>query len=104
MENDNVSRKISIHSLVKRETGTGLMLKLIALYFNPLPRKEGDVLSSIPSAIPIDFNPLPRKEGDIDFEEYIKCKHISIHSLVKRETLLSISSTQSIALFQSTPS
>ena len=34
-----------------------------------------------------DFNPLPRKEGDFDLRCNSVCRcHISIHSLVKRET------------------
>ena len=57
--------KISIHSLVKRET----------LVFMPEMPPE------------MDFNPLPRKEGD-NFKDWISffLLHISIHSLVKRET------------------
>ena len=86
--------KISIHSLVKRETPFWYSSAWIALDFNPLPRKEGDIVTSknanpdgeisIHSLVKrettadfwqvtrcTDFNPLPRKEGD---------------SLVKRET------------------
>ena len=33
---------ISIHSLVKRETKIVFKLSFNVLYFNPLPRKEGD--------------------------------------------------------------
>ena len=33
-------------------------------YFNPLPRKEGDVASGTPDVSGCYFNPLPRKEGD----------------------------------------
>ena len=41
------------------------------------------------SAKPAYFNPLPRKEGD-NFKDWISffLLHISIHSLVKRETFL----------------
>ena len=79
--------KISIHSLVKRETGVGLHNRNPAHHFNPLPRKEGDKVDiactsclfiSIHSLVKRetdachnkrhpekgDFNPLPRKEGD----------------------------------------
>ena len=56
---------ISIHSLVKRETGT----------------------ATIKSCAIVDFNPLPRKEGDkIFIEDDSNDDSISIHSLVKRET------------------
>ena len=33
------------------------------------------------------FNPLPRKEGDLDSGSYVGKGTISIHSLVKRETV-----------------
>ena len=81
------SLKISIHSLVKRETSILRLPILTGYYFNPLPRKEGDItrqgiqkmriLISIHSLVkrethdkmhvanfPGYFNPLPRKEGD----------------------------------------
>ena len=79
-------------------------------YFNPLPRKEGDLSGnyfpteeraiSIHSLVKrettadfwqvtrrTDFNPLPRKEGD-EFKDAdtTEVEAISIHSLVKRET------------------
>ena len=57
-------REISIHSLVKRETFACYSGLSEIPYFNPLPRKEGDMFR-----IGID---LPAG--------------ISIHSLVKRET------------------
>ena len=63
----NLPSKISIHSLVKRETH----------YRHFLSHDN------------FDFNPLPRKEGD-RFEFFVKLKFcISIHSLVKRETTFS---------------
>ena len=34
-----------------------------------------------------DFNPLPRKEGDLETGAFLYPKIISIHSLVKRETM-----------------
>ena len=52
-----------------------------------------------------DFNPLPRKEGDFDLRCNSVCRcHISIHSLVKRETPLWNSYWAERNLFQSTPS
>ena len=58
--------RISIHSLVKRETTIA----------------TGDYQHVQ------DFNPLPRKEGDgKSFEYPVYMDLISIHSLVKRETL-----------------
>ena len=76
--------------------------------FNPLPRKEGDIVTvdmttvkgiSIHSLVKREtqecrgcnaagdnFNPLPRKEGDADTLGSPCELSISIHSLVKRET------------------
>ena len=73
---------ISIHSLVKRETKIVFKLSFNVLYFNPLPRKEGDSERSCfcRARIPI-----------------------SIHSLVKRETASGIFHVYRIP-FQSTPS
>ena len=79
---------ISIHSLVKRETLVDNLMTAIAEDFNPLPRKEGDY--SFPSSElgKPHFNPLPRKEGDgVDNPPRTAESLISIHSLVKRETL-----------------
>ena len=60
-----VTHVISIHSLVKRETTFKTICQVKILYFNPLPRKEGDPESSQHfRAASNDFNPLPRKEGD----------------------------------------
>ena len=56
--------KISIHSLVKRETADGGRGQQGQRYFNPLPRKEGDWQGNISGRHAIYFNPLPRKEGD----------------------------------------
>ena len=50
-----------------------------------------------------DFNPLPRKEGDISETKSKRLHRISIHSLVKRETIY-INPKDSEAIFQSTPS
>ena len=64
MLNDAQNHSISIHSLVKRETGFCGSVAGVPLYFNPLPRKEGDHdTNKIPLARS-NFNPLPRKEGD----------------------------------------
>ena len=62
--------EISIHALVKRAT---LALKDTSkkyVYFNPRPRKEGDVAFSL-----LDLHVSP----------------ISIHALVKRATRISVS-------------
>ena len=84
------------------------MLHLIAgllLNFNPLPRKEGDeVYATAAIGTADNFNPLPRKEGDAGlwWQPHLhKC--ISIHSLVKRETLI-FNFQIALILFQSTPS
>ena len=55
---------ISIHSLVKRETGAVSATDYNSNYFNPLPRKEGDVYLYCDTDESVHFNPLPRKEGD----------------------------------------
>ena len=58
-------------------------------HFNPLPRKEGDGLCCLVLARgKSHFNPLPRKEGDVIVAEIAKRTTISIHSLVKRETVI----------------
>ena len=117
---------ISIHSLVKRETFRSPFLPRRRLYFNPLPRKEGDTSTVGCRAAETNFNPLPRKEGDgaagdllrqaghfnpLPRKEGDKTKpapvplpEISIHSLVKRETPLWNSYWAERNLFQSTPS
>ena len=62
-------------------------------YFNPLPRKEGDVFDRAAGIYGRDFNPLPRKEGDDGIRGVgVALWLISIHSLVKRETPLEVSS------------
>ena len=55
---------ISIHSLVKRETLFYDAKSDTAGYFNPLPRKEGDLTRKTAARRQTHFNPLPRKEGD----------------------------------------
>ena len=100
---------ISIHSLVKRETKKRPRVTITQGYFNPLPRKEGDCTDLHYLCIAVNFNPLPRKEGDRrvfpsfigrwDFNPLPRKEGdgqslllarpaiISIHSLVKRETM-----------------
>ena len=61
----------------------------ITIDFNPLPRKEGDNQAVSANMQQDDFNPLPRKEGDGSrVSSYAVLASISIHSLVKRETPL----------------
>ena len=65
-------------------------LVVMTKYFNPLPRKEGDGLSLQKLSVWRGyFNPLPRKEGDDRNNEVNDDNEISIHSLVKRETVVS---------------
>ena len=122
----SIKHSISIHSLVKRETGAGTLLITGTPNFNPLPRKEGDNIYgrnnqkyfiSIHSLVKREthkihcdrektkyFNPLPRKEGDdVVLSISIRLLAISIHSLVKRETLALLHLPETPA-FQSTPS
>ena len=76
-----------------------------ASYFNPLPRKEGDQLPfQNQCSYPAYFNPLPRKEGDGQAKAGNLCVRISIHSLVKRETILTRRTVLLFQRFQSTPS
>ena len=82
---------ISIHSLVKRETSESNFPKMWLIDFNPLPRKEGDIRRYRAEWRPRNFNPLPRKEGDMQRSQPCKIQcAISIHSLVKRETLFPV--------------
>ena len=55
---------ISIHSLVKRETDCERSQPQNRHHFNPLPRKEGDKPQAGLRRLFLYFNPLPRKEGD----------------------------------------
>ena len=55
---------ISIHALVKRATQAPEKLPCVAVYFNPRPRKEGDLALKDTSKKYVYFNPRPRKEGD----------------------------------------
>ena len=43
-----------------------MTMLIIFIYFNPLPRKEGDAGSQSGCIRSGNFNPLPRKEGDGD--------------------------------------
>ena len=80
--------KISIHSLVKRETLVFMPEMPPEMDFNPLPRKEGDIWLRANCSEIANFNPLPRKEGDGFTKTTQPTEPISIHSLVKRETCL----------------
>ena len=50
------------------------------------------------------FNPLPRKEGDVKMHGQTVLQDISIHSLVKRETGRMVKADKTYDKFQSTPS
>ena len=95
---------ISIHSLVKRETGNTAQRKKAATNFNPLPRKEGDYLIEPPEfTAEISIHSLVKRETFcyIDGQQQMQ---ISIHSLVKRETV-HFSAIMIVPFsFQSTPS
>ena len=66
--------------------------------FNPLPRKEGDVCGQPYTGSRNDFNPLPRKEGDRKAKRHRYRQSISIHSLVKRETQAGLADIASIKI------
>ena len=59
------TRAISIHALVKRATLVWYSIVIVLCYFNPRPRKEGDVWVAGQRALLVYFNPRPRKEGDL---------------------------------------
>ncbi len=47
-------------------------------YFNPLPRKEGDMEQKSLLKEHSDFNPLPRKEGDLNYSTNGRtCQHFN---------------------------
>ena len=101
--------EISIHALVKRATIAYRVVLIPEVYFNPRPRKEGDLFNAHCLQHSSYFNPRPRKEGDQgclrgyysashfnprprkegDLQSLIKrlmITAISIHALVKRAT------------------
>ena len=88
MSKKPLTRDISIHSLVKRETcQTDTVRREKLSDFNPLPRKEGDdkednYLSFLDA---ISIHSLVKRETQRK-NLYNKNEVISIHSLVKRET------------------
>ena|GEM_PF-2628343 len=51
----------------------------------------------------MNFNPLPRKEGDIRLQLYVDNHVISIHSLVKRETVIDWHMTYDLNHFNPLP-
>ena len=56
-------------------------------YFNPRPRKEGDMYARVTTQPYGDFNPRPRKEGDMSIKaRTLGVYKISIHALAKRAT------------------
>ena len=60
---------------------------IVLCYFNPRPRKEGDMSTLDSKRSPLYFNPRPRKEGDsVRQVKTIVYRCISIHALVKRAT------------------
>ena len=80
--------EISIHSLVKRETGLQIVCRLAISNFNPLPRKEGDCKKAVQSlGFAISIHSLVKRETARAASLGLSV-NISIHSLVKRETLL----------------
>ena len=85
IQQDNV---ISIHALVKRATFMHWLSRSIFLYFNPRPRKEGD-LDGIIKAVPkilISIHALVKRATKRSFKIRLS-RSISIHALVKRATV-----------------
>ena len=80
---------ISIHALVKRATARLLSQIYFMRYFNPRPRKEGDLQIRSGEEAEAYFNPRPRKEGDQIYDKLTEMRAIiSIHALVKRATIV----------------
>ena len=80
---------ISIHALVKRATSSFASVIISSNYFNPRPRKEGDVLHPLLNLQPhcISIHALVKRATDFSFATQI-ISWISIHALVKRATHL----------------
>ena len=95
---------ISIHALAKRATLEKACIGLERRYFNPRPRKEGDLEACKHCFLSDNFNPRPRKEGDNIHKSLPVAKIISIHALAKRATHCFTQQTALQDIFQSTPS
>ena len=95
---------ISIHALAKRATQSLFDRHGERNYFNPRPRKEGDLEETYDKFKTWDFNPRPRKEGDPLTGVLRLVYMISIHALAKRATVRAICETAAGLIFQSTPS
>ncbi len=78
---------ISIHALVKRATRSVCFNVTSALYFNPRPRKEGDVevKKTFRNRDYISIHALVKRATNHEFN-LMGNVFISIHALVKRAT------------------
>ena len=96
---------ISIHSLVKRETGIQGNACSGFDDFNPLPRKEGDDSIVLDGNFSGHFNPLPRKEGDAGTVENSIVDGGHFNPLPRKEgDIKNPTSLSIVSVFQSTPS
>ena len=81
---------ISVHALAKRATRITNCVKHVNAYFNPRPRKEGDLIMMIViHVLTISIHALAKRATNELFsgdENY----HISIHALAKRATFSDI--------------
>ena len=96
---------ISIHALAKRATIIFGLYFIKKDYFNPRPRKEGDVWAYAWCRLGSEFQSTPSQRGRLtltctDWE----LLQISIHALAKRATTCIKRHIKKISLFQSTPS
>ena len=72
--------------------------------FNPLPRKEGDLVAFISLCRLLDFNPLPRKEGDSMSISFLRSVN-NFNPLPRKEgDCKALVQHMITATFQSTPS
>ncbi len=73
-------------------------------YFNPLPRERENGVLICDGAVRSDFNPLPReRENGSESKHKISVKMISIHSLVRGRTLLTLHMAMNISHFNPLP-
>ena len=98
-----VADTISIHALAKRATLTVYPCHFLKIYFNPRPRKEGDLKKHIASLRHgISIHALAKRAtSSCPLDGH--CVKISIHALAKRATLITLLTFQIINHFNPRP-
>ena len=101
----NFVPSISIHALAKRATNIAVYQRLLQLYFNPRPRKEGDLIENARTNDKlISIHALAKRATDLRRQGSTWVINISIHALAKRATGDIINVYTRNEVFQSTPS